>query len=216
MIAMLEGKIIHLDVDFLIISCQGVGYEVSVSQTTLDQLYQGEIHQIWVETKMRESEISLYGFLTQEEKKAFNLLTSVQGVGAKAALSILSILNGEALFFAVTSGDKAAITRANGIGPKIATRIISELSEKIGSMMMNGQHISASSVPKAEIPIMKEKQKEAGSSQALMQELSSALVNLGYMPSEVAKISAQIISQEGSDQPLEALIPLALKELSRL
>lgn len=210
MFAMLTGNIIHIDEETAIIDCAGVGYLIHASQSTISQLSIGEATRLWVETKVRENEIALYGFLSQEEKYWFNLLISVQGVGAKAALSILSVLTPEQALFAITSGDKASITRANGIGPKIATRIISELSEKVGSLVMQGANFSSSAIVKNSI-IEASAPKET---KQLVQELVSALGNLGYSPSDATRVGVKLVQEAGDDVSIESLIPAALKELS--
>lgn len=215
MFAMLTGNIVQIDEETAIIDCAGVGYLIHASQSTMNQLHQGETARLWIETKVRENEIALYGFLSQEEKYWFNLLVSVQGVGAKAALSILSVLTPEQALFAITSGDKASITRANGIGPKIATRIISELSEKVGNLVMQGASFSSDAVTKGSAPATQKVEASAPvANRQLVQELVSALGNLGYSPSDATKVSVKLVQEAGDDVSIESLIPAALQELS--
>ncbi len=218
MFAMLTGNIVQIDEETAVIDCAGVGYLVHASQSTMRNLHQGESARLWIETKVRENEIALYGFLSQEEKYWFNLFVSVQGVGAKAALSILSTLTPEQALFAITSGDKASITRANGIGPKIATRIISELAEKVGNLVMQGANFSSNAIAKSDVSAASKQKEEAPSSGAvskqLVQELVSALGNLGYNPSDATRVSVKLVQEAGDDISIESLIPAALKELS--
>lgn len=211
MIGQLRGKIAHISNDTIILDCNGVGYLVSVSSQILHNYDLEEACLLWVETRMRENEITLYGFDSEKEKSLFNLVTSVQGVGAKAGMAILSVLSPDDLLLAISSSDTAAITRANGVGPKIANRIISELKEKTGAVVMQ------SSLAK---PASGKQAKGQGSAPEnnnllLVQEVASALANLGYSPSEATRAASIALQQSEEGQAsVESLIPLALKELS--
>lgn len=209
MIGLLRGTVAHIGDDNVIIDCNGVGYLVYVTNHLLQNLYMDEATELWIETRVRESDITLYGFANETEKSWFNLVTSVQGVGAKGGLSILSVLNHEELLFAISGGDKAAITRANGIGPKIAARIIAELKDKAGSIVMSSGNIAIT--PKKAGGIMPA---QSGGNMGLVQEVASALTNLGYSPSDAARVSAKLMQSADENATVESLIPLALRELS--
>ena len=135
MIAQLRGTILHNDTQLIIIDVQGVGYAVHVSGRTQGQLsaLSGEVT-ILTEMQVREDSMTLFGFVDAAERDAFRLLITVQGVGAKAAMAILSVLDPNALTEAIVAGDKAMVARADGVGPKIAQRVVNELSEKIGKI----------------------------------------------------------------------------------
>ncbi len=211
MIGQLKGTIAHISNDTIILDCNGVGYLVSVSSQILHNYGMDEACLLWVETRMRENEITLYGFASEKEKSLFNLVTSVQGVGAKAGMAILSVLSPDDLLLAISSADSAAITRANGVGPKIANRIIAELKDKTGAVVMQAGFAQAASAAKAKSG---DKTPENNNLQ-LVQEVASALANLGYTPSEATRAASLALQQsEGGEASVENLIPLALKELS--
>ena len=204
MIARLTGQIIDQKSNELILDIHGVGYLVTVSMSTLNEIQEisGNIS-LLIEMIVREDSITLYGFLTQEEKFAFNLLQAVQGVGAKAALSILSTLAPEELKEAILSSDKAMVSRADGIGPKLAQRIINELSEKVGKLpisLANSKNVKA-------IPDIRKQSETA-------QDALSALTNLGYSHSE-AWIAVQKASARSDAHNLEQLLNNALKEIGQ-
>ena len=204
MIARLTGQIIDQKSNELILDIHGVGYLVTVSMSTLNEIQEisGNIS-LLIEMIVREDSITLYGFLTQEEKFAFNLLQAVQGVGAKAALSILSTLAPEDLKEAILSSDKAMVSRADGIGPKLAQRIINELSEKVGKLpisLANSKNVKA-------IPDIRNQSETA-------QDALSALTNLGYSHSE-AWIAVQKASARSDAHNLEQLLNNALKEIGQ-
>ena len=152
---------------------------------------------------MREDSLTLYGFYTSEEKSAFTLLQSVQGVGAKAAISILSVLTPDSLKQAILSSDKAMVSRADGIGPKLAQRIVNELAEKVGNL--------PTSLGNTEN--MDESLAGAGQS-AISQDAISALLNLGYSQSE-AWAAVQRASAKTDTDELGQLLNLALKEVGQ-
>ncbi len=210
MIGWLRGNIVHLGDDHAIIDCNGVGYLVHITSHLLQNLHMGEATELWVETRVRESDITLYGFADEAEKSWFNMVTSVQGVGAKGGLAILSVLNHEELLFAISGGDKAAITRANGIGPKIAARIIAELKDKAGSIVMSGGNIAVTPKRGATTATQTATTGNIG----LVQEVASALTNLGYAPSDATRVATMVTQAAGEGATLESLIPQALKELS--
>ncbi|MCP4246504.1 MAG: Holliday junction branch migration protein RuvA, partial [bacterium] len=134
MIAKLTGIVDSTGDGWAVVDVGGVGYLVFCSGRTLSRIAAGEVACLMVETQVREDAIQLYGFTDHGEREWFRLLTTVQGVGAKAALSILGVLAPEDLILAIASGDKGAITRATGVGPKLASRILSELRDKVATI----------------------------------------------------------------------------------
>ena len=204
MIAQLRGKIVHTDTQLIIVDVQGVGYAVNVSGRTQGQLsaLPGEVT-ILTEMQVREDSMTLFGFVDAAERDAFRLLITVQGVGAKAAMAILSVFDPNALTEAIVAGDKAMVARADGVGPKIAQRIVNELSEKIGKIpSLGGGAIGADFADAA----------PNSANAAIQQDAVSALVNLGYGRSEAhaAVVRAQ---RAGKDANVSSLISVALQEM---
>src|SRR6185437_14939417 len=159
-IAMLAGLLDRAGGDSMVIDVGGVGYLVFASSRTLGKApSRGEPMRLLIETHVREDHIHLYGFADEAEREWFRLLTTVQGVGARIALAILSVLAPEALATAIAAQDKAAITEADGVGPKLGQPIVSELKDKVGGIALG---------PAAPAPL------------AAASEAVSALVNLGY------------------------------------
>jgi Holliday junction DNA helicase RuvA len=204
MIAQLRGTIVHTDTQLIIIDVQGVGYAVHVSGRTQGQLsaLPGEVT-ILTEMQVREDSMTLFGFVDAAERDAFRLLITVQGVGAKAAMAILSVLDPNALTDAIVAGDKAMVARADGVGPKIAQRVVNELSEKIGKIpSLGGGTIGADFAGAA----------PDSADAVIQQDAVSALVNLGYGRSEAhaAVVRAQ---RAGADTTVSSLIAAALREM---
>ena len=155
--------------------------------------------------QVREDSMTLFGFVDAAERDAFRLLITVQGVGAKAAMAILSVLDPNALTEAIMAGDKAMVARADGVGPKIAQRIVNELSEKIGKIRsLGGEAISANSAGVT----------AESADTAIQQDAVSALVNLGYNRSE-AHAAVVRARRAGADATVSALIAAALREMGR-
>ena len=204
MIAQLSGQIVEQNTNQLILDVHGVGYLVTVSSSTLSQIraLSGTIS-LLIEMIVREDSLTLYGFYTSEEKSAFTLLQSVQGVGAKAAISILSVLTSDSLKQAILSSDKAMVSRADGVGPKLAQRIVNELAEKVGKLPTSLSNVEDMVVSPA----------GAGQS-AISQDAISALVNLGYSQSE-AWGAVQRASAKSDADELGQLLNLALKEVGQ-
>jgi Holliday junction DNA helicase RuvA len=204
MIAQLSGQIVEQNTNQLILDVHGVGYLVTVSSSTLSQIraLSGTIS-LLIEMIVREDSLTLYGFYTIEEKFAFTLLQSVQGVGAKAAISILSVLTPDSLKQAILSSDKVMVSRADGVGPKLAQRIVNELAEKVGKLptsLGNTENMGVS---------------PAGAGQsAISQDAISALVNLGYSQSE-AWAAVQRASAKSDTNELGQILNLALKEVGQ-
>ncbi len=200
MIAKLTGVVDSMGEDWAVVDVCGVGYLAWCSGRTLSHLRDGEAASLQIETHVREDHIHLYGFSDIVERDWFRLLTMVQGVGAKVALAILTVLAPEALVAAVAAGDRAALTQAAGVGPKLAGRILSELKDKVGAAAV------APLAPGAAA---------AGGPSAPASEAVSALVNLGYRPSEAMAAVAHGAGKLGQGAPVEDLIRAGLAELGQ-
>ena len=203
MIARLTGILEPLGEDRAIVDVGGVGYMVFCSGRTLGQLpADGSTVQLHIETHVREDHIHLYGFAELGELEWFRLLTTVQGVGAKVALAILTAMGPDDLLQAVAAADKAAVSRANGVGPKLAARIVSELKDKVGGIALG----AAAAIRVAGTPAA------AGGVDV---DAVSALVNLGYGRSEAFGAVARAGGRLGDGAPLGDLIRAGLEELSQ-
>jgi len=202
MIGKLTGKIDSISGSQLIIDVNGVGYIVSCSahtQTLAGQ--EGDTAMLWIETQIREDAFNLFGFADTIERDWFRLLVSVQGVGAKAALSILSVLPPERLGQAIASSDKTALTVADGIGPKIALRLITELKDKVSHLI----------VPKSN----NENNLNLISNNSTADDAMSALLHLGYKRMEAFSTINSVLSETGNDINLNSLIKASLSKLSK-
>lgn len=208
MIARLTGRIEPLGEDRLVVDVGGVGYLVFCSGRTLARLpADGSTVQLHIETHVREDHIHLYGFADTDELEWFRLLTTVQGVGARVALAILSVLGPDELLQAVAAGDKTAVSRANGVGPKLAGRIVSELKDKVGGIALGAAaRIRLAGTQAPGTPA-------AGGK--IDEDAVSALVNLGYGRSEAFGAVARAGSRLGEGAPLGDLIRVGLEELSQ-
>ena len=199
MIAQLTGRVEALEDGRCVIDVNGVGYLVHASTRTLAVLpAPPEIARLLVETHVREDAIILYGFIDAAERDWFRLLTTVQGVGGRVALSILSALSPRDLVSAIASGDRASLTRAPGVGARLAVRLLTELRDKAGAM------------PTAPGIALPQKLPRGIADDAL-----SALLNLGYRRPEAQPIVAQTIERLGESASLDAVIRDALKELAQ-
>jgi Holliday junction DNA helicase RuvA len=199
MIAKLKGLIDSVRETSLIIDVQGVGYLVSCSRKTIAQMPEpGLATTLYIETVLRQDMLQLFGFADMAEKEWFNLLTTVQGVGMKVALAILSVLSPPELHQALTNQDKAMFARADGVGPKLAARITNELKDKrpIG-FVMGTLHI----LPHRTLPAQ--------------EEAISALTNLGYRRQEAVDAVAQACQNQDVIPPVEDLIRIGLSKLAR-
>lgn len=199
MIAKLKGMIDSLGEGNLVIDVGGVGYLVFASSKTLGQMPGvGESTELLIETHVREDHIHLYGFATQLELEMFRLLLGVQGVGTKVALSILTVLDPDALLVALASGDKEAVTGGKGVGPKLAARIINELKDKVGGFAPGGSPAAGGVGYGADF-----------------QDALSALVQLGYKPSTAHTALLAASGKAGAGADIASLIKGGLRELSR-
>ena len=203
MIGKLKGIVDSIGEDFAILDVQGVGYTVFCSARTLQKLPRpGEPAVMAIETQMREDSIRLYGFLSEGEREWFRLLQSVQGVGAKVALAIQTVLDANELASAIARQDKAAIARAPGVGPKLAARIIAELKDKpVFSRLTIGTAAAAAASDSAQ--------------PAAAQDALSALLNLGYGRPQAAAAVAASVAALGESAAASELIRHGLKELAK-
>ncbi len=205
MIAKLKGIIDEISDDFILLDVNGVCYQLFCSSRSLNLLPKlGEEAVLFTEMVVREDFIKLYGFATKEEKFWFNILTEVQGVGAKVALAILSTFSPDEINSAIALEDKAAMSRPLGVGQKLAQRIISELKGKVADIStLNIAHSNLQSALN----------KKAASNNA--KDAISALSNLGYSSIQASATIARIIAKEGEEVEVAKLIRLGLRELSK-
>ena len=200
MIASLTGVLETVAEDFAVVDVSGVGYLVFCSGRTLANLPQpGEPVRFVVETHVREDHINLYGFAEAGERDWFRLLTSVQGVGAKVALAIRSAIGSEELIQAVAAQDKTVVSRANGVGPKLAGRIVLELKDKVGGLVPSGLSASVRGAP---------------SSGDESEDAISALVNLGFQRTDAFGAVVRAAEKIGEKAGVDDLIRVGLQELS--
>jgi Holliday junction DNA helicase RuvA len=206
MIAQLTGRIVSSDEDSAVVDVGGVGYLVFCSARTLRALPgEGVTVTIFVETHVREDHIHLYGFTTATERAWFRTLLTVQGVGARMALAVLSTLPPEELSTAIAAEDKTALRRAPGVGPKVAGRIASELKDKAVGIALGPITVPRPSGAHA----APEETEDVSTGEAV-----SALVNLGYGRSEAFSAVATAARETGAAGDVAALIRAGLKELS--
>jgi len=197
-IAHLKGRLESTGIDYAVIDVNGVGYLVGASARTLAALGpRGEAATLFTEMLVAEDSIRLVGFARPDERDWFRLLTAVPGVGARVALAILSALEPAELSRAVMSQDKATVARANGVGPKLAERIVRELKDKVGGVAL-GPAAAAQVVPPGAAA-----------------DAVSALLNLGFRPPEAASAVAAAEEELGSDASLDRLVRLALRKAAK-
>lgn len=199
MIARLKGTLAETTADHAVLDVQGVGYLVWCSGRTLTAIGEvgGEVL-LFTEMQVREDAITLFGFGSAAERDAFRLLTSVQGVGGRVALAILSVLDPGELSRAIAGGDKAMVARANGVGPKLAMRIVNELKDKMGGVAI-GPGAGGAAAPKGGV-----------STDAL-----SALANLGFRPAEASNAVGAAVEELGDGATLDAVVRLALRKAAK-
>ena len=198
MIARLTGILAETAVDHAIVDVGGVGYLVLASSRTLDAIGAvGAQVMLLTELQVREDSMTLFAFGSVGEREAFRQLTSVQGVGGRVALAILSVLDPSELAAAVSRGDKAMVARANGVGPKLAMRIVNELAGKLGSPALAG--VAGAPAPRGGVAA----------------DALSALANLGFKPADASAAVAAAVDELGADATLDALVRLALRKAAK-
>lgn len=199
MIAKLRGLLDSLGEDWCIIDVGGVGYHVFCSSKTLDKLGRvGDEVSLQIETHIREDHFHLFGFASELERDWFLLLQTVQGVGAKLALTILSTVSADQLSTSIAAQDKTVVGQASGVGPKLATRIVTELKDKVARFAI---------VPLKTGNTLQEKPSSLG-------DAVSALTNLGYKQAEAYTAVSKAIN-DGAKDDVQTLIRLGLKELGK-
>jgi Holliday junction DNA helicase RuvA len=203
LIAKLKGVVESVDDGGAVVDVNGVGYLVSASSRTLRDLVVGQPATVLVETIVREDAIALYGFLETAERDWFRILTTVQGVGARVALSILSTLSPDEIARAIAAGDKASLSRPAGVGPKLAARLATELKDKAAAF---GVAPAPARAAAAAAPV-------GGGS--VNEDAVSALVNLGYRRVEAFGAVARVTQRLGEGAQLDAVIRAGLQELAR-
>lgn len=205
MIGKLKGVVDEIGEDHVLVDVHGVCYVAFCSARTLSRVGQvGEAVTLFIETYVREDQFRLFGFLSASEREWFNLLQSVQGVGAKVALAILSTLTPPEIANAIALQDKAAVSRAPGVGPKVALRLVTELKNRVPAF--------AGDMP-ANLGLKQELGE--GVAAAPVADAVSALVNLGYSRDQAANAVAAALRNGGEGADSAKLIRLGLKELSR-
>ena len=205
----IEGKLAHLDYGFAVIDAHGVGYKMTITQTTYESMpphhsvSEAPIVRLYTYLAVREDGIELFGFASENELEAFKLLITVSGIGPKAAISILSVFTPDKLFMTILNEDTKAIAKANGIGAKTAARIVLELKDKVSKSFADIASAPAKSgTPTVNVP--------TGSSK--LSDAQSALLVLGYTKSEVV---AALRGVDISNKETDDIIRIALKNLSR-
>jgi Holliday junction DNA helicase RuvA len=224
MIASLTGILTSIGKSEIIIEVNGVGYLLNVTSKLISTLGEiGSTLSVFTDLQIKDDKILMYGFTTVADQGFFRLLQTVQGIGPKAALSILSALTINELILAISSGDKAMISRAEGVGPKVAARVASELSEKVTNMQLilgkkdiNNTY-QESNTNSSKYNFTNEEEQFLD----VVEDSISALINLGYTRSEVFSVVMNIkrdfnLKKVDIDFTVNSVIPLALKELSKV
>jgi Holliday junction DNA helicase RuvA len=198
MIARLTGSLAESGAEQAVIDVGGVGYLVQASTRTLGALGPiGGSVMLFTELQVREDAMTLFGFGSAGERDWFRLLTSVQGVGGRVALAILSVLAPDEIARAVAAGDKAIVARANGVGPKLALRIVNELKDKVGAVAIGPAGVATAA--------------QGGAAADAL----SALGNLGFKPAEAGAAVAAAVDDLGEGATLDALVRLALRKAAK-
>ena len=205
----IEGRLAHLDYSFAVLDANGVGYKMTITQTTYESMpshlsvAEAPTVRLYTYMAVREDGIELFGFANESELEAFKMLITVSGIGPKAAISILSVFTPDKLAIAIMNEDTKAIAKANGIGKKTAARVVLELKDKVSASFSESASIVESTANTAiSTPV--------GSSK--LSDAQSALLVLGYTKSEVI---ASLRGVDISNKETDDIIRLALKNLSR-
>ena len=198
MIARLKGLVDSVSADALIVDVNGVGYLVQASTRTLAALSVGQSVALHIETQVREDAITLFGCVSESELAAFRALITVQGVGGRVGLNILSVLTPDQVAHAVASGDAASLARANGVGPKLAARIANELRGKLGAVAV------AAGAP---LPV------QAGA--RVVDDAVAAMAALGFRPMDASRAVSEALAELGEAAALNDVVRVALKKSAR-
>jgi Holliday junction DNA helicase RuvA len=205
MIGKLRGKIDAIGESHAIIDVNGVGYEVQLSARTLRNLKPGEEVSLTIDTHVREDAIRLFGFASEVERSWFRTLQTIQGVGSKVALAVLGTLSPQDLASAIALGNWAAVEQTQGVGKKLAQRIVAELKDKAPALSVAGLNVPVAVNGKAAAPA------EANATA----EAISALINLGYNPAQANAAVATALNDLGEKAETAGLIRRGLRELAR-
>lgn len=205
----IEGRLAHLDQSFAVLDVGGVGYRLTITQTTYEAMpphlsvSEPPTVRLYTYMAVREDDVELFGFRSEEELDTFKLLITVSGVGPKAAIAILSVFTPDRLAMAISAEDTKAISKANGIGAKTAARIVLELKDKIARVTTISDDMSAD---------MGISGAAASVGSSSLEDAQSALLVLGYTRAEIANAMKKI---DTVGKETDAIIRLALKQLSR-
>ncbi len=222
MIASLNGILTLVGKSDIVLEVNGVGYILNVSLKLIASLNEiGSRLTLFTDLQIKDDKIVMYGFASLKDKNIFKLLQTVQGVGPKAALSVLSTLNVDELILAITSGDKAMISRADGVGPKVASRITTELVDKASDLNNNlfNNHNIKNNTEKFQEKLNYSNTDKSTDLLVEVEDIVSALVNLGYSRSEVFSVVMKIKKNFSRNNKFKnftvsQVVPIALKELS--
>ena len=207
MIGKLRGKVDAVGESYLLIDVNGVGYEVQASAKTLRNLKAGDEVSLTIDTHVREDAIKLFGFQSEHERSWFRTLQSIQGVGAKVALAVLSVLIPQDLANAIALGNWAAVEESPGVGKKLAQRIVMELKDKAPALSLAGLNVPAGAGASAA--------SSAAIANQAAAEAISALTNLGYNPGQASAAVATAMKELGETAGTAGLIKRGLKELAK-
>ena len=204
MIARLTGRVVDVTVDSAVIDVAGVGYLLQCSRATLDRLQSGgDTATLFTDLQVREDSLTLYGFFDRAERDWFRLLIGVQGVGGRVALAILSVFSPDTLGTAILAEDRRSLTQADGVGPKLAGRLVAELRDKVGGVTV----AAGPQTPQAPLG-------DIGQGGRLTADAVSALMNLGYSQTEAFQAVALAARDLGDSAAVEALLTKALSSLA--
>lgn len=203
MIGYLQGKVAMLGLECCYLEVNGVGYRVFIPGSSREKLATGAQVQLFTHLHVREDALLLYGFLTQQEYEVFLLLLSVTGIGPKAALAILSVMNPAQFIMAIGQQDLSALTRVSGIGKKTAERMVLELKDKVTSLSGAGATALPDAVPSG-----------SGGSMDIQREALQALLALGYTQQEIMPVLKKLPTDQGEAMSVEQAVKLALKEFA--
>ncbi len=219
MIASLSGTLKSISKSEIVLEVNSIGYLINVSTKVITSLGDiGSKLSLFTDLQVKDDKIVIYGFFNQIDQTIFKLLQSVQGVGPKAALSILSALSVEELILAISSGDKAMISRAEGVGPKVASRVVTELLEKVSNLNLTNIDRNINIAEGSQKKLNLANKTQVGDTQ-VVEDTISALVNLGYTRSEVFSTVMKIkkefaLKEKNKDFTIGNIVPLVLKALS--
>lgn len=210
MIALLSGVVEGMEADRCIIDVNGVGYLVQASSRTLSALpAPPAVARLLIDTHVRQEAITLYGFVEPAEREWFRLLMTVQGVGARVALGLLSALTPAELVGAISSGDRASLTRAPGVGGKLAIRLLSELRERVGAMP------ALPSGPRSRAGVSIAAAALSAPAAGVEADVLSALANLGYRRLEAQPAVGRVLERLGEEADIDRVLRESLRELSK-